>query len=215
MRRLVRLTVVLTISIATAAAGPAATRPAPRVVQDHFPASQPARPKTLVFLCDGSAQMKSKQKTLQLELKKAIEKLEADQSFNVIVFRDGESTAAFGAVGPQPVNPENSKVAKLFIDAVDARGKSGAIKGIEEVFRNQPPPDMCFLLFCGVDLGDAKKLGDRIRALNVGQKTTINTVLMVSSRQEMDATRPIMAAIQAIATDNGGFFKLADANALP
>src|SRR5205823_7687958 len=92
--------------------------------------------RTIVFICDASGSMMQKRRALDVELKKAIDKLRPIQAFNVIFFNDKPQALTSGQL--IFATPDNKRKAYSFIDETNFHFQSVVITSLELAFRQKP-----------------------------------------------------------------------------
>ncbi len=142
-------------------------------VEAPAPATPPQDPKAsfagveanparrIVYLIDGSGPMAASLTFIKAELASSVARLNSDQNFQVIVFRQPASGSTSGAAplsyyfvntnGEPDLTPANLSAktnVRPWIDSVSPVGKSEPLMGIEAALRLQP--DIIFLLARGI-----------------------------------------------------------------
>src|SRR4051812_11377046 len=84
---------------------------------DSQPASRPAEPGKIVYLCQANGSMQEVYSSVRHRLKESIDQLTPQQSFNVIFYFDSDDAIApFSKAGLVPANEENKKQVHDFVD---------------------------------------------------------------------------------------------------
>ncbi len=156
------------------------------------------RARTIVYVMDRSASMAETFSLLQRELLRAIGSLDADQSFNVIWFNEGEATQL--AERMLSATLHNKRTAFKAIKDIYPRGQTEPIDAIKRGLTSKP--DVLFLLSDGDFAEDNKSIMRMIAKVNEHQRTRINTILFL-----YDTVGDGERVLRAIAEKSGGTFK--------
>ena len=157
--------------------------------------------RRVVFVCDSSGSMDGEKRVLLFnELRKAVEPLAIDQSFNVVFFRNDEFAAAF----PGELKPATGRFKdelSSFLETVDMTGRTNPIPALEAAFKMGP--ELIFFLtdgqFNGVTSYD--DVLSTIDRLNAGETAFINTIQFIT--QEPGAEE----VLREIARRTGGEYR--------
>ncbi len=140
--------------------------------------------RRIVFISDSSGSMEGEPKWLLInELKKAIEPLEVDQSFNVLFFRGGEFAAAFDRE-LKPATRRFKQETFDFLDGLIVRGETDPRQAIEAAFAMEP--DLIFFLTDG----------------RFNQRSSYDDIVALFNRLNSEKTVPVNT-IQFINRDEG------------
>lgn len=178
----------------------------------------------VAYICDTSGTMVTVKSLLKQNLGQAIDALKPTQSFNIFFFTHRVDPAAPGfiAFNPSqliPATPQNKQL---------ALGENGWIEKTYSVDQDAEPtaairaamaqePRLVYLLTGGlskfVDPQRPQKVRQEIARLNAARKVRINTIYILMKgtagqqpmQAEIDANT---AALQAIARESGGSFKI-------
>ncbi len=156
------------------------------------------RARTIVYVMDRSASMAETFSLLQRELLRAIGSLDADQSFNVIWFNEGDATQLAEQMLSATI--DNKRKAFQAIKDIYPRGQTEPIDAIKRGLAGTP--DVLFLLSDGDFAEDNKAIMRMIAKTNEHQQTRINTILFL-----YDTVGDGERVLRAIAEKNGGTFK--------
>ena len=153
--------------------------------------------RRIVFVCDSSGSMEGDPKWLLInELKKAIEPLEVDQSFNVLFFRGGDFSAAFDRE-LKPATRRYKQETFDFLDGLIVRGQTDPRMAIEAAFSMQP--DLVFFLTDG-RFNQRSSYDDIIALfgrLNPGKNVPVNTIQFITRDENAEQV------LRKIAYDSG------------
>ncbi|MFH1420340.1 MAG: hypothetical protein ABII12_18865 [Planctomycetota bacterium] len=156
------------------------------------------RARSIVYVMDRSASMAETFSLLQRELLRAIGSLDADQSFNVIWFNEGDATPLAERMLSATIH--NKRKAFKAIKDIYPRGQTEPIDAIKRGLAYTP--DVLFLLSDGDFAEDNKLIMRMIEKKNENQRTRINTILFV-----YDTVGDGERVLRTIAEKNGGTFK--------
>ena len=204
MRRFLNLNFVLCIALLAATVTLAANAAAPDAdaAKSIFltPKSPTAR---IVYVCDSSGSMLSMFDSLRGELRKSIDPLTPEQSFNVIFFQEQR----FQAVDDNaliPATKDNKRRCLEFLDKMFVKGETNPIPGLDAAFKQNP--EVIFLLTDGDFNGPGneavvKYCQEKAQA----GKVTINTIAFLSKdSKDKPEDMEFVKALQAIAKESGG-----------
>jgi hypothetical protein len=184
----------------------AATRRAtqsPLVVKDigaEFAEAEPAKcfgieetAARRVFLFDGSASMAVSISGLKRQLRDAVEALNPETAFNIMIFQDDDARAL--ETHWTMADPTGKLLANDFIDEFHAYGSSDPIQGLRKAFALHP--DVIYF-GSGDNFTNSAKVLAAIRELNADHKVRINTMVYG------EGGKPIETLLRQIAEENGG-----------
>ncbi len=162
--------------------------------------------RRVAYVCDASGSMLNMFDALRFEIRKSVDKLQPNQSFNVIFFQD-PGCAAADKSGLMPAVPEKKRLTYDFLDKFTVRGLTDPIPALDLAFSQKP--DLIYLLTDG----DFNKQGNEAvvkycRDKTADGKTKINTIAFVNqtSAKESVLDMEYVKALQQIAKDSGGRF---------
>ena len=165
----------------------------------------------IAYVCDASGSMLQMFDSLRVELRKSIDPLKPEQSFNVIFFQEqGYQTADKTAL--MPATADNKRRVYDFLDKMYVKGETNPIPGLDLAFKQAP--EVIFLLTDGDFNGpgnDAvvKFCVERAKA----GKVKMNTIAFISSDvKDKPEELEFVKALQAIAKDTGGKFRVVKDN---
>jgi len=151
------------------------------------------------FVMDASGSMINKMATLKDQLKKTINGMSREQSFNVIFFQDNKCDMVSRNL--LPTTAGNKIRADVFLDGVTTTGTTDPIPGIEAAFRQKP--DTIYLLTDG-DFPDNDAVLKKIRELNKDKKVRVYTIAFEGTADNDTAFKDLL---KTIAKENGGEYK--------
>ena len=151
----------------------------------------------VAYVCDSSGSMMSLFDTLRVELRKAVDKLQPIQGFDIIFF----SEDGFLALDKQLLlaTPESKRRAFEFLDKTAPHGSSNPLPGIRLAFQTQP--QLIYMLTDG-DFPNNDEIIQEIRKLNASKKVKINTIAFGE-----DTEQNFHKFLKQIADENGGLFR--------
>lgn len=155
----------------------------------------------VVFVCDASGSMMQKFDELRTQLRKAIDPLRPNDSFNVVFFQD-TSAAVADPSGLLLGTPSNKRKVLDFIDKIAPRSSTDPLPGLADAFKLKP--SVVWLLTDG-DFPDNKAVLKFIRENN-------HTGAVIHTIAYMDDGAEYQKVLQTIATENRGTFKFVGAN---
>src|SRR2546423_579417 len=166
--------------------------------------------KTVAYVCDASGSMMGLRfDLLKIELKKAVEVLQPNQSFNILFFqRQGANVFSPGLV---VANPNNKQRAYQFLEQVELASNSNPIPALKTVFGQKP--QLVYLLTDGDFEGVSSDVTNEmvlqeLRKLNQQKQTRMNTIAFFSPDQPDSDRKPCEDVLRKIAEENGGKFKV-------
>jgi hypothetical protein len=164
----------------------------------------------IVFICDASGSMMTKMDLLKVELEKTVEGLEPIQAFNVIFFQNtANAPKQYIELAPDLIMATGANKKKLYDFLQDIVGQSNTfvIPALTEAFHSSTRPELVYLLTDGLfeDEGSDAVM-NAIRQLNAEKRVKINTILFLGKEIDPDELREASAAMQTIASENGGVY---------
>lgn len=154
--------------------------------------------RDIIFVCDCSGSMLNKFATLRRSLTGAIDRLEPDQSFNLIFF---EETKPY-VLSPTllKATKENKLKAEPFLENATPRGETDPIPGLKAAFNQHP--QAIYLLTDG-DFPNNDAVLQQMSILNKDHQTKVNTIAFIG---QGDDDTEFLKLLQRIAHDNGGVY---------
>ncbi len=169
--------------------------------------------KRVAYVVNAGGGMLSIFDTLRAEIARSVDGLKPEQWFNVVFFRPERFEAA-DRKGVLPATPENKRRVREFLDKFFPLGTPTAMPGLEFAFKQEV--ELVYLLADG-DLSapgnDAvvKYCNEQTKA----GKTKINTIAVVyKESKEKPENMEFVKALQAIAKNSGGRFRIVSADDL-
>jgi hypothetical protein len=160
--------------------------------------------RTVAYVCDASGSMIGLPfDLLKIELKKAVDVLVPIQAFNIIFFQEGDAASLSKTL--VVANPVNKQKAYQYLQEVRERALSDPIKALKLAFSQQP--QLMYVLTDGA-FDDNDAVIAEIRKLNASKKTKINTIAFFSPDQQTAERKACEDVLRAIASENGGLFKI-------
>ena len=168
------------------------------------PVSQPAgTPRRVVFILDASGSMVTELNRAKSEVRKAIEALDPDQSFGLVVAARDKKLKFQAKLFP--ATPQNKRRAYDHMEKLYATGESDMSAAFEPAFRLRP--DVIWFASDGDVVKDEKAatvLLKRLRNLNRGQRARVNTVLAFVDGDQENGLVDRVTLLWRIANENGG-----------
>jgi hypothetical protein len=160
--------------------------------------------KTVAYVCDASGSMMGLPfDLLKMELKKAVDVLVPSQAFNIIFFQKGAAEAL--AQSMQVANPNNKSKAYAWLSELVVASNSDPVPSLKLAFSQKP--QLIYLLTDGA-FDDNDAVVAEIKRLNPEKRTRINTIAFFSPDAPASDRKACEDVLRAIATDNGGLFKV-------
>ena len=157
--------------------------------------------RRIIFVCDSSGSMEGEAKFLLLqELRKAIEPLVVEQSFNIIFFSGERFPSAFPD-GLKPATRKFKGEAGTFLDNLTVGGSTNPIPALEAAFRMKP--DLVFFLTDGRfdTLAGYDAVIGTVERLNGDNEAIVNTIQFINRDEEAERV------LKKIAFDSGGVYR--------
>ncbi|HUB26356.1 MAG TPA: VWA domain-containing protein [Tepidisphaeraceae bacterium] len=164
----------------------------------------------IIFICDASGSMMTKMDLLKVELEKTVDGLEPIQAFNVIFFQNTvNSPKQYIELSPDLLMATAANKKKLYDFLQDIVGESSTyvIPALTEAFHSPTRPELIYVLTDGLfeDEGSEAVI-NAIRQLNAEKRVKINTILFLGKEIDADELKEASAAMQTIASENGGVY---------
>ncbi|MEO6435835.1 MAG: hypothetical protein ABIP55_08745, partial [Tepidisphaeraceae bacterium] len=161
--------------------------------------------RTIAYVCDASGSMMGLPfDLLKIELKKAVDKLIANQAFNICFFQKGGSDP-FSKQSLVMANGNNKSKAYEWLQQLTVASNSNPIPSLKLVFSQKP--QLIYLLTDGAFDDNDAVIGE-IRRLNAEKKSKINTIAFFSPEAPASDRKVCEDVLRAIASENGGQFKV-------
>lgn len=160
-------------------------------------------PRTVVFLCDCTGSMINKIAQLKIELRRAVEGLRPEQSFNIVFFQDEKVLKV--AKSLVPANAENKRLAQAWLGDIVTAGTTDPIPSL--TFALKLRPETLYFLTDAADFPNMPALKNVLKTYNADHHTKVNTILFVESQAEQEANRESEPLMRSISGDSGGVFK--------
>jgi hypothetical protein len=150
----------------------------------------------IVFLCDSSGSMMNKFDALRVELRKAVDRLQPVQQFDIIFFSEDRYIALDNQL--QNALPETKRKAYDMVEKISPHSTSNPIPGIRAAFAANP--EVIFMLTDG-DFPNNQEVRDEIKKLSAGKKVIVNTIAFFDRGEDYEKL------LKQIADDTRGTFR--------
>jgi hypothetical protein len=156
--------------------------------------------REIIFVCDCSGSMLNKFATLRRALTRAVDRLGADQCFNLVFFQETKPYV----LSPKllKATKENKLRVEPFLENAVPRGETNPIPGIKAAFNQHP--QAIYLLTDG-DFPNNDAVIQQISLLNKDHQTKVNAIAFIG---EGDNDTEFLKLLKQIAHDNGGVYHL-------
>lgn len=189
-----------------AAAQAPATTPSPPAVAS-FAGVEGVRAKRIVYVMDGSAAMVTTLPFIEDELVRSVARLNASQSFQVVVFRDppesrsGKALPALEKFSPEGLTAANTAARQhvsTWIQSIRPLGSSVPLEGLREALGLHP--DLIFLLTCSIQRSEAGTWGE-------GNAATLAALDRLNPPDASGRRPTVIKAVQLLADDPTGLLQ--------
>ncbi len=212
---------------------PAAIPQAPPPKNTVFAGVQARRASRIVYVVDASGPMASSLAFVKNELARSVGMLQADQSFQVLFFRENAgpegriagSFAAFGttSASPQlsPATPETKKQFQGWLESIRPSGRSNPQPALEEALRLGP--DLVFVLSRRIKrtnladaAGEVRQIVAALDRLNPADGATGKRPVVIKTIQFLDDDPSgLLQTIAQVHGDGAGSYRLLTIDQLP
>lgn len=160
--------------------------------------------RTIVFVCDGSGALISNIEQVKKMLSEVVQEVRPVDLFDIVFYQDGNVLKLSDT--PLPASVDNKQKAQDWLKNLVAAGASDPAAAL--TFALKLKPKLLYFLNDSADSLNAPAIQGLFQVLNADHTTRANTILLIDSKEQQEASKNAESAMKAIAQENGGVFKL-------